>query len=105
MTHRSRMMTSVRWPRTRDRSCVDVLANDTDVENQSGLEIVSILDQRTTPGIGSPNVSGTVSIDSSGQIQYTPGTNFFGEEIIEYQIRDGRGEGFETSTGDAYRKS
>ena len=71
---------------------IDVLANDTDVDGdilrlqEGSVRIVS-----TEPGQNSPAGAGSVEIDATGQIVYTPVADFFGTEVIEYKVDDGNG--------------
>ena len=58
---------------------IDVLANDTDVENND-LTITS----------ASAN-NGSVVINSDGTLDYTPATHFSGNDTITYAISDGQG--------------
>ncbi len=57
---------------------VDVLANDTD-PNGDALTITSVG--------GAAN--GTVAITADGKVQYTPNANYFGTDVIRYEISDG----------------
>ena len=58
---------------------VDVIANDTDVESD-----VLTLTAATTSG------TGTVAVNDDGlSVDYTPGANFNGTEIITYTVSDG----------------
>ncbi|MFD1341817.1 Ig-like domain-containing protein [Litorisediminicola beolgyonensis] len=64
---------------------VDVLANDTDPED----------DPLTVTGVFDP-FNGTAVVNPDGTITYTPDEGFFGEDTIPYFIDDGNGN---TSTG------
>ncbi len=59
---------------------IDVLANDTDVENDT-LTIDSF-----TSG-----ANGTVTIDGNNQFTYKPNSNFNGDDSFTYTINDGNG--------------
>jgi hypothetical protein len=65
---------------------IDVLANDTDVDND-WLEVTTV-----TQG-----TSGSVTINSDSTLTYTPIANFYGTDVITYTIRDGKG-GTDTAT-------
>ncbi|MFT5162347.1 MAG: putative delta-60 repeat protein, partial [Alteromonadaceae bacterium] len=56
-----------------------VLTNDSDIENNPLT-------------VNSPTAShGTVVVNASTTIDYTPGSNYFGSDTITYQISDGQG--------------
>ncbi len=65
---------------------IDVLANDTDVDTNDVLTVVS-----ATAG------NGTVTIGDGGVLTYTAAPAFSGTDIINYQIADGNG-GFSDGT-------
>ncbi|MGH9921324.1 MAG: tandem-95 repeat protein, partial [Nitrososphaerales archaeon] len=69
-----------------DTSGTDVLANDTDVDNDP-LTITSV----TIP------TNGTAVINPNNTITYTPDSNFFGADSFDYEISDGNG-GNDTAT-------
>lgn len=58
---------------------IDVLANDSDPDN----DVLSI-------NTASAN-NGTVAVNTNNTLDYTPGTNFNGDDIISYQISDSHG--------------
>ncbi len=58
---------------------VDVLANDSDIDGNLVLSSLSLL---------TPPLNGTVALDPSGAVLYTPALNFFGTDSLEYQICD-----------------
>ncbi|MCO6456806.1 MAG: tandem-95 repeat protein [Pirellulaceae bacterium] len=63
---------------------LDVLANDTDPDSGDTLIIQSV-----TQG----SAGGTVAISSNGlRIEYTPATDFTGQETFTYTVNDGAGE-------------
>ncbi len=60
-------------------NALDVLANDTDIEN----------DPLTITATGTPSAGGSVSISGGGTgLSYTPAANFFGTETFTYTIVD-----------------
>ncbi len=59
---------------------IDVLANDTDPENDR-LRVQSVTDA----------MHGAVDIDSGGQVRYTPGMNYHGIDQFDYVISDEQG--------------
>ena len=59
---------------------INVLANDTDPENNISASTVTII-QQAQNGIATANVDGTIT--------YTPNTNFFGADNFNYQVCDG----------------
>jgi hypothetical protein len=65
---------------------VDVLANDSDPENDP-LVIDSFTD----------GTNGTVSLGTNGQLQYTPNAGFTGADSFTYTVTDGNG-GMDTAT-------
>jgi Ca2+-binding RTX toxin-like protein len=69
---------------------IDVLANDTDVDGDT----LTIVDDSS---LGADH--GTVSINESGEIVYTPNKDFTGTDTITYKISDGNG-GFDKATVD-----
>jgi len=65
---------------------IDVLANDTDVDNDR-LAVTTV-----TQG-----TSGSVTINSDSTLTYTPNANFYGTDVFTYTVRDGKG-GTDTGT-------
>ena len=62
---------------------INVLGNDSDIENGINSATVSIA---SAPG------QGTVSVDpATGVISYTPGTNYFGNDSFTYSVSDNEG--------------
>ncbi len=61
---------------------IDVLANDTDEDNNT-LSIKS-------GSLTSPNHGGTVTI-RDGKVTYTPPTGYYGTETFQYTVSDGQG--------------
>ena len=62
---------------------INVLGNDSDIENSINSATVSIA---SAPG------QGTVSVDpATGVISYTPGTNYFGNDSFTYSVSDNEG--------------
>lgn len=59
---------------------IDVLANDTDAEN----------DTLTVTGVGTA-ANGSVVIEANGEVTYTPDTGFSGTDSFTYTISDGNG--------------
>ncbi|MBM3186901.1 MAG: cadherin-like domain-containing protein, partial [Bacteroidetes bacterium] len=59
---------------------INVLANDTDPENNISVSTVTIV-QQAQNGIATANMDGTVT--------YTPNTGFFGGDNFNYQVCDG----------------
>ncbi|VAW33363.1 T1SS secreted agglutinin (RTX), partial [hydrothermal vent metagenome] len=66
---------------------IDVLANDTDPDAGDTVSISAV---------GATDNGGT-AVSNSGQIDYTPATNFVGTEVFTYTISDGNG-GSDTAT-------
>ena len=59
---------------------INVLGNDSDVENSIDISTVTIASQPS---------EGSVSVDSStGLISYTPSANYFGEDSFTYTVND-----------------
>ena len=67
---------------------INVLANDTDVENPGGL----LVPTTAFVSIVTDASNGTTGITSDGQISYTPDTGYFGADTVIYRVTD-RGEG------------
>ena len=66
-----------------------MLANDTDVDGDRNCRKVrSVL---LVPNLARTAGAGSVEIDATGQIVYTPAADFFGTEVIEYKVDDGNG--------------
>ncbi|EHJ09688.1 Ig-like domain-containing protein, partial [Crocosphaera watsonii] len=65
---------------------VDVLANDSDIDQGDVLSI----DSFTTPGNGSVQ-------EVEGELLYTPNADFFGTDTFTYTVTDSNG-GFATAT-------
>jgi hypothetical protein len=63
---------------------IDVLANDTDAEGAPDPASVSIA--------AAPNKGGTVTVNASGTVSYTPRLKFRGKETFKYTVRDQAGE-------------
>jgi len=61
-------------------SSIDVLTNDTDVENDK-LKITSVTQGK----------NGSVGINSDNTLSYTPNENFYGADAFTYTISDGNG--------------
>jgi hypothetical protein len=61
-------------------SSIDVLKNDTDIENDE-LKVKSVTQGK----------NGSVSINSDGTLSYTPKENFYGSDAFTYTISDGNG--------------
>jgi hypothetical protein len=61
-------------------SSIDVLKNDTDVENDQ-LVVKSVTQGK----------NGSVSINSDNTLSYTPNENFYGADAFTYTISDGKG--------------
>ena len=59
---------------------IDVLKNDTDVENDP-LKVASVTQGK----------NGSVSINSDNTLSYTPDENFYGDDAFTYTISDGKG--------------
>ena len=57
---------------------IDVLANDTDADDD-GLSV---------SGVGTPS-HGSASVEPSGEIHYTPTTNYTGTDSFSYDVTDG----------------
>ncbi|MEN0040353.1 MAG: Ig-like domain-containing protein [Pseudomonadota bacterium] len=69
---------------------IDVLANDSDVED-AALEIVIVNGQPITDGgVPVPVTHGTVSL-TSGQLIFTPASGFIGSTSFGYMVSDGSG--------------
>ena len=60
---------------------ISVLANDTDADN----------DPLTVTGLTSPTAGGTVVLNPSGTVSYTPKSGFVGTDTFTYQATDGAG--------------
>ena len=58
---------------------IDVLGNDTDVDGDP-LSVT-----------GASALSGTVTVNPDGTLNYTPNLNFNGTDTISYDISDGNG--------------
>ena len=71
-----------------DAITIDVLANDTDVENPTGL----VVPTTAFISIISDASNGATGITLDGQVTYTPDTGFFGQDTFIYRLTD-RGEG------------
>ncbi|MEM7084192.1 MAG: tandem-95 repeat protein [Pseudomonadota bacterium] len=69
---------------------VDVIANDTDVQDDIDVTSVVIV---TPPASGGAVVNG-----STGAITYTPNANFFGDDTFSYQVADATGLGSNIAT-------
>ena len=61
---------------------IDVLANDTDVDNSMSTASLII--------VGSP-ANGTVTVEPTGTISYSPGKDFTGQDSFTYQVEDAAG--------------
>ncbi len=61
-------------------SSIDVLTNDSDVENDS-LKVTSVTQGK----------NGSVSINDDNTLNYTPNENFYGDDAFTYTISDGKG--------------
>ncbi len=73
-----------------DRSTL--VANDGDVDDgNGGLQIVLT---------GAAPQHGTVTVDGSGNVVYTPTANYYGTDRFDYQVRDGSGDTSPTVTVD-----
>jgi len=59
---------------------IDVLANDTDPENQT----------LTVASVGTPS-NGTATINGDGTVRYTPTTSFIGDDTFTYTVEDSAG--------------
>ena len=57
---------------------IDILANDSDCENDS-----------LTVSITTNPLHGTASINASRQLVYTPNTNYSGKDSLQYSLNDG----------------
>lgn len=66
-------------------STINVLANDTDVDGDT----LSVVNASAS--------NGTVTINSTQTIDYTPNSNFNGSDVINYTVSDGQG-GVDTSS-------
>jgi hypothetical protein len=71
---------------------IDVLANDTADNSQTGSSILSIasVTSPTTNG-GSVTIIGDASINKNQKVRYTPKSNFNGTDTFNYVLADGRG--------------
>ncbi|MBM7060389.1 retention module-containing protein [Pseudomonas sp. UL073] len=69
-------------------SNINVLANDTDVEN----------DKLTVTGASVDPAKGSVSVNTDGTLNFVPGSNVTGPVEISYQINDGQTGGTATGT-------
>lgn len=67
---------------------IDVLANDTDVENPGGLVVPATAFITIVSGAS----NGATGITVDGRIRYTPDTGYFGTDSFIYRVTD-RGEG------------
>lgn len=61
-------------------SSIDVLTNDSDVENDP-LKVASVTQGK----------NGWVSINSDNTLSYTPDENFYGDDAFTYTVSDGKG--------------
>ena len=61
-------------------SSIDVLTNDSDVENDP-LKVVSVTQGK----------NGSVSINGDNTLSYTPDENFYGDDAFTYTLSDGKG--------------
>ena len=59
---------------------IDVLTNDSDVENDP-LKVASVTQGK----------NGSVSINSDNTLSYTPDENFYGDDAFTYTVSDGKG--------------
>ena len=86
MTLRWRSLTArLRWRRTRAATTVDVLANDTDVDNLSGPANAGLSVAAATNG-----AHGTVTLALGGSsLTYTPNPDFYGTDSFTYTVTDG----------------
>jgi len=62
---------------------INVLSNDSDPDGN--------LDPASVTIAAAPNKGGTVTVNSSGQVSYTPKLNFTGSETFLYRVRDTMG--------------
>ncbi len=67
---------------------IDVIANDTDVDNTNAELSVSSFTQPS---------NGQVSENEDGTLKYTPAEDFFGSDSFDYTVSDGKG-GTDTAT-------
>ena len=61
-------------------SSIDVLTNDSDVENDP-LKVTSVTQGK----------NGSVSINGDNTLSYTPNENFYGDDAFTYTVSDGKG--------------
>ncbi len=69
---------------------IDALANDTDIDTDSGLNATSTAEKLSISGVATP-ANGTATVqttDGYDRIVYTPKLNFNGSETFTYTIRD-----------------
>ncbi len=57
----------------------EVLSNDTDPQNNINIASVTIITQPT---------HGTLTVNASGTVLYTPNSNYFGSDSFVYEVRD-----------------
>ncbi len=67
---------------------VDVLANDTDIDNQGRY---LYLDTFSVTAVTQGN-NGSVTINSDGTLRYDPNANFYGSDEFTYTVSDNKGD-------------
>ncbi len=67
---------------------VDVLANDTDIDNEGRY---LYLDTFTVTAV-TQGKNGSVTINPDGTLSYSPNANFYGSDEFTYTIRDNKGD-------------
>ncbi|GEK11095.1 tandem-95 repeat protein [Pseudoalteromonas peptidolytica] len=68
---------------------INILGNDTDVDSQ--LDVTSVV-------IVSQPQGGTVQVQTTGRVVYTPNANFFGNDSFTYTVNDAEGLTSNTAT-------
>ncbi len=67
---------------------VDVLANDTDIDNKGrDLYLDTLIVAAVTQG-----KNGSVTINPDGTLSYSPNANFYGSDEFTYTVRDNKGD-------------
>ncbi len=67
---------------------IDVLANDTDIDNE-GRNLY--LDRLTVTAV-TQGKNGSVTINPDGTLSYNPNANFYGSDEFTYTVRDNKGD-------------
>ena len=67
---------------------VDVLANDTDIDNEGRY---LYLDTFTVTAV-TQGKNGSVTINPDGTLSYSPNANFYGSDEFTYSVRDNKGD-------------